>query len=366
MALRYDDLYEITRNQQELITWLRHHKLLGKFAGPCINCQGGYLSQRRDKSYKDGVIFACSKRGDPNKRCYCKLSIRCNSWFAKSHLSLKDIVKLTYYWVHDTANFRTKYELHIGSDHTIVDWYNFCREVCVEVLIKDSELIGGPGIVVEIDESKFGKRKYNRGKRVEGCWVFGGIERGTGRCFFTRVADRSAETLIPIIQAHIAPGSTIISDCWKAYSKLSELGYVHQTVNHSKTFKDKITGACTNTIEGQWHLLKSSLPTNGTSKTLLDSYFAEYCVRSKYLRHSDDKFLGFLKLVRKVYTCQRPESANKENVLPVEATTIVQTNTTPTPPSTPSPIKEEHNYSLPLYSDDEMEISFNESMDLFD
>jgi hypothetical protein len=25
--------------------------------------------------------------------------------------------------------------------------------------------------------------KYNRGKRVDGVWVFGGVERGTGRCF---------------------------------------------------------------------------------------------------------------------------------------------------------------------------------------
>lgn len=28
--------------------------------------------------------------------------------------------------------------------------------------------IDGPGKIVEIDESKFGRRKYNPGKRVEG------------------------------------------------------------------------------------------------------------------------------------------------------------------------------------------------------
>ena len=32
---------------------------------------------------------------------------------------------------------------------------------------------------MEIDESKFGKRKYHRGRSVDGHWVFGGIEQGS-------------------------------------------------------------------------------------------------------------------------------------------------------------------------------------------
>lgn len=35
-------------------------------------------------------------------------------------------------------------------------------------LVEMSQPIGGPGKIVEIDESKFGKRKYHRGKRVDG------------------------------------------------------------------------------------------------------------------------------------------------------------------------------------------------------
>ena len=33
--------------------------------------------------------------------------------------------------------------------------------------------IGGVGEIVEVDESKFGKRKYNTGKRVVGKWILG-------------------------------------------------------------------------------------------------------------------------------------------------------------------------------------------------
>ena len=56
-------------------------------------------------------------------------------------------------------------ELRIGSEHTLVDWYNL--EFCVEIIQRDSEQIGAEGKEVEIGESKFGKRKYHRGKRVD-------------------------------------------------------------------------------------------------------------------------------------------------------------------------------------------------------
>jgi transposase-like protein len=59
--------------------------------------------------------------------------------------------------------------------------------------------------------------KYNRGKRVDGVWVFGGVERGTGRCFLLVVQNRTATTLLAFIKEWIKPGTTIISDCWKSY-----------------------------------------------------------------------------------------------------------------------------------------------------
>ena len=39
--------------------------------------------------------------------------------------------------------------------------------------------IGEPGMTVEIDESQFGKTKFNLGRYIEGQWVFGDICRQT-------------------------------------------------------------------------------------------------------------------------------------------------------------------------------------------
>ncbi len=77
----------------------------------------------------------------------------------------------------------------------------------------------------------------------EGKWVFGGCERRSTGAFMTIVNDRSAATLIPIIQASVRPGTTIFSDEWNAYNQIGNIpGYTHQTVNHSQHFIDPITG----------------------------------------------------------------------------------------------------------------------------
>jgi hypothetical protein len=56
------------------------------------------------------------------------------------------------------------------------------------------------GKIVEIDESKFGKRKYHRGARREGQWMFGGVEQGNVEHMFLEVVlDRTKETLIALI-----------------------------------------------------------------------------------------------------------------------------------------------------------------------
>ena len=83
--------------------------------------------------------------------------------------------------------------------------------------------IGGPGIVVEIDESKFGKVKYHRGHKVEGVWVFGLVERTEKRkIFLIKVDDRKKATLESILKKYVHKESIIHSDCWKAYNSLSE------------------------------------------------------------------------------------------------------------------------------------------------
>ena len=52
---------------------------------------------------------------------------------------------------------------------------------------------------------------------IEGQWVFGGIEEESRRSFMVAVEKRNEAALLPLIEKHFAKGTTIVSNCWKAY-----------------------------------------------------------------------------------------------------------------------------------------------------
>ena len=183
------------------------------------------------------------------------------------------------------------HELGIDAK-TSVDWCNFIRDICGSWVEDHSQPIGGldpqgNSLEVQIDESKFMHRKYHRGQMRDGHWVFGGIETATGNCFMVECPNnrRDAATLLPIIQQWILPGTTIVSDLWRAYGGVAALpqNYTHLTVNHSVNFVDPVTGAHTQMIEGHWSQVKRKYrQMNGTSDALFNSYLSEYIFRKHY------------------------------------------------------------------------------------
>ena len=147
---------------------------------------------------------------------------------------------------------------------------------------------------VEIDESKFGKMKYNKCRKIEGQWVFGGICREDKTMFLCAVEKRDKETLLPIIKERIARGTTIISDCWSSYKCLSDEGFQHLQVNHSYNFMDPETLVHTQNIESLWWQIKRQLPYTFSRHDQLYLHLAEYMSR-QMKRDSSDIFVEFLK-----------------------------------------------------------------------
>jgi len=99
------------------------------------------------------------------------------------------MLAFTHMWSRGYKLIDISHEIGIGHS-ACVDWASYCREICLNAYIQHPRQIGGPNKTVEIDESKFGKRKFYRGHHVEGCWVFGGIERESGKVFMEIVEKR--------------------------------------------------------------------------------------------------------------------------------------------------------------------------------
>ncbi|KCZ79185.1 hypothetical protein H312_03429, partial [Anncaliia algerae PRA339] len=68
--------------------------------------------------------------------------------------------------------------------------------------------------IVEIDESKFGRRKYYKGHKVEVICVLSIVQRTLKRrIILIPLNNRNPQTLINIIKKHVYPESFIYTDC---------------------------------------------------------------------------------------------------------------------------------------------------------
>ena len=262
-----------------------------------------------------GVLgrWRCKKRSRHNEITHRNNSIEVEvavadgTWFNNSKISIEKSILLTYCWSQGFSYKKTRQECRfdneVVSDETITDWFSYCREVCMislDTLYERQGLIGGPGCVVEIDESKIGRRKYNVGRMVEGHWILGMVEVGTEEAlgpFRIEICPenkRDADTLLPLIQRHVAPETTIITDCWGSYNRLSDLGYNHLTVNHTYNFVDPVTYAHTQHIEANWRPLKRKI-TAGLRDEYLAGHLCEYLWRREVERNNSFFFESLIR-----------------------------------------------------------------------
>ena len=140
---------------------------------------------RGDRS--NGYVWECRKQIN-GKRHRCERSIREGSWFENANMTIKEVLKFTYWWCQDLDQWQIRKQLDLETN-AAVDWDMSCREVCEVSLSERREKIGGPVKLVQIDERKIRKRKYHREHVVEAQWVFGGIEGDSRKSFSVTVED---------------------------------------------------------------------------------------------------------------------------------------------------------------------------------
>ena len=92
------------------------------------------------------------------------------------------------------------------------------------------------------------------------------------------VPDRSAETLLPIMQRHLQSGTIVHSDSWAAYRNMQQLAPIvqHDMVNHFLNFIDPVIGAHTENVESYWNRVQED---EGVHQEMLTSYMDEFMWR---------------------------------------------------------------------------------------
>lgn len=300
--------------REQCIQWAEEHdflpktKLCPKHNSPC--------TLRLDNSAYG--IFRCRKPHGGSKSEWSRAE---GTWFEGVRVPLPTLFQLMYSFTARETVEKTMIECvdktvpleerTVLSSKTVCEWFSFCREVVVSQQVgkeAESGKIGGQGETVQIDESKFGKRKYNKGRRVEGHWVIGMIQDGSEDLRLEVCPDnvRSTDALLPLIQKHVEVGSTVCTDYWRAYDCLSLHGYIHQKVNHSDSDRPWVNpqGYHTQRIESTWRVVKQFFGGKHITKEMFADYLVMYQWFRRCVKNEQDPFQELLEAVREFFGTQ--------------------------------------------------------------
>uniref|UniRef100_A0A2C9K113 ISXO2-like transposase domain-containing protein n=1 Tax=Biomphalaria glabrata TaxID=6526 RepID=A0A2C9K113_BIOGL len=248
-------LSEAINTKENCLIWLAKRRLI-KNSCKCINCHqpASFISHEQGI---DGFRWLCLD-------CNIRKSVRDNSFFGGSHISLLQLIQLIYCWSYDMPLDNIIHETKIYKE-TVIAYCNFCREECEKYINRHGLLeIGGIGdngepIIVEINEPKQFKRKY---LTCESCWVFGGKERHSRKGFLVEIPDNTKASLTEAITKHILPGTHIESRSIAAFANIAK---IHSGIYSHSVVKQQVH---TTNVEKLWMRAKRLLRRQFGSSTI--------------------------------------------------------------------------------------------------
>jgi transposase-like protein/ribosomal protein L37AE/L43A len=202
--------------------------------------------------YKDG--YKCEKCGSSEYRIEENIVVRCKSCRNKYNLTAGTLFQDTHkplsmwframWWItsqkNGTSALGLQRVLGIGSYKTAWTWLHKLRMAMVR---PGRDKLKG---TVEVDEAFIGG-KQSGGKRGRGTGnktlVAVAVEmdgKKIGRVRFGVISDASAGSLENFIEKSVEKGSTVITDGWRSYSGVKELGYNHIISDKKQTEDEKM------------------------------------------------------------------------------------------------------------------------------
>lgn len=288
-------LLQETSDNDRALRWCASRQLINNTV--VCNLCGGFCTLHRNNRCRDGWFWVCQICTKTSK------SLRDKSIFSSSCLRIQQILTLIFIWCCDDLQQRMAREAGV-SKHAAIYWCDLFRNQCTLWLDNHYEGIGGTddngeAIIVEIGECKFFDQKYQRGQHKKELWVFGGIERESGKCFLVQVPDRTTRIIESCIKENILPGTHIVSDECTSYANIERIDmgiYQHSVVVHQKDSRSVDSNDSfnhTRNMDNLWMRIKNKLKRQfGTHQKFFISYLHEFIYRE---HHRDDSlFKNFI------------------------------------------------------------------------
>ena len=290
--------HEVCSSKEQAVDWCQRNGLLVE----SVHCSQHRTSFRFYINRGPFGVFRCPSHKSHSGRTASR-SAACGTWWEDLHVPLVSAIRLAFAWARDLSYDEAQLEASV-SRMTVAEAYSRLREVVVASFLEEQEkrgMIGGPGQVVQIDEAKFGDRKYHVGRIIDGHWLLGMIEDGSEDIRFVICPNncQSASALTPIIKRHVAAGSEIHTDGWKAYRGLRNEGYVHYWVNHKENFVSP-WGIHTQRIEASWRPLRVFFRDRRVPHEDFADCVVEYQWRRWCKKQHIDPFDSLLERIKKV------------------------------------------------------------------
>lgn len=270
--ISYDDLLELIPDEEAAIDFVE--EVLWDGVPVCPKCES------------TNTYMPAS--GKPMRhRCRdCKkyFSVKVGTPMEKTQLPLRTWIKAIH-WMHTGRKGVSALQLHktlgIAYQHA---WHLEHR--IRKAMETENMVMAG---IVQVDETYIGGRdrwkhakKKRSGQNKEKVPVMG-FRDHTGRVTLFPITDSTRRTLERAIKDNVEPGSTVYTDGHSGYTRIPELGYNHEWVNHSSgEFVDGM--ATTNGIESHWALLKRAYV--GTFHLMSEKHLHRYCSESAFRHNS--------------------------------------------------------------------------------
>jgi transposase-like protein len=246
----------------------------GPFCPHCGNADAKRIRKLAGKSTRPGV-FKCNE-------CEKPFSVTVGTVFESSHVPLHKWVYATHLLTASKKGISSHQLMRMLGVSYKTAWFMSHR---IREGMRPTSMtpMGGPGGIVEADETYIGHMEGHAGERVRGGavknMVVTLVERGgSARSFHTD--GHSAATIVPIVRENIARESRLMTDKALHYKTVGKEFAEHGRVEH-EAYEWARGDIHTNTVEGYYSIFKRGMKGiyQHCSEKHLHRYLAEFDFR---------------------------------------------------------------------------------------